>query len=167
MSFAQFQSSPQGAAVAPVLKDRTALQRMEAFSRAGRPALLAVVAEIERVAPTLTDTEKQHVGRWVRQLLGPRGWRPVDKKRLPKGGLFTTAAVYARIGPADASADGAGNGRSEDDAGTETGTSGFASMASPEERLASARARIAALPLRPMSVERFIADKRREARRDA
>lgn len=132
---------------------------MEAFSRAGRPALLAVSEDIEKVAPTLSDTQKQHVGRWVHRLLGPRGWRPIDKKRLPKGGLFTTAAVYGRIGVAEES--GADKSEGARPAAAVPG------RASAAVRLASARARVAALPIRPVSVDRFIAEKRREAVREA
>lgn len=158
MSFECFENSPTGALVAGVLKNARAVGRMEAFSRAGRPALLAVAGDIEKVAPFLTDTEKQHVGRWVHRLLGPRGWRPIDKKRLPKGGLFTTAAVYGPIGMAERAShviDSTSNG------------SALPRGTSAEERLASARARVAALPVRPMSVAKFIAEKRREAVREA
>lgn len=165
MSFTQFQSSARGEAVAPVLRSAAAIGRMEAFSRAGRPALLAVAAEIEQVAPTLTDTEKQHVGRWVHRLLGPRGWRPVEKKRLPKGSLFTTAAVYAHIGldhPAGAGPKDEGQGcLPASEAATERDSS-----LPVFDRFASARARVAALPVRPISVASFVAEKRREARRD-
>lgn len=162
MSFSHFEHSETGARVAGVLKDKEALGRMEAFSRAGRPALLAVAGEIEKVAPALTDTEKQHVGRWVHRLLGPRGWRPVDKKRMPKGGLFTTAAVYGRAGaepgPEPVSA------RADAHADLTSGTREMEMSA--RERLRSAQAIVAALPVRPMSVDEFIAEKRREALRD-
>lgn len=162
MSFSQFEHSAKGAAIAPVLVSSAALGRMEAFSRAGHPALLAVAGEIEKVAPGLSDTEKQHVGRWVHRLLGPRGWRPIEKKRLPKGGLFTTAAVYGRIGPAEREP---GRGRLGDDRDGPL-LSALGVKPSADERLALARTRVAALPIRPASVASFIADKRRDAHRD-
>lgn len=160
MSFSHFEHSDTGARVARVLKNKEALGRMEAFSRAGRPALLAVVGEIEKVAPALTDTEKQHVGRWVHRLLGPRGWRPIDKKRLPKGGLFTTGAVYGRVSGAAS----AGGDHVPDALGARVTTTSHRTV---EERLLSARAIVAALPVRPISVDEFIAEKRREALREA
>lgn len=158
MSFSQFEHSATGARVKHVLVDSEAVRRMEAFSRAGRPALLAVARDIEKVAPALTDTEKQHVGRWVHRLLGPRGWRPTAKKRLPKGGLFTTAAVYVWIGA------GEGGSGAESDVPSALARPG---RDSAEIRLARARTRVAALPVRPMSVAAFIAEKRHEARREA
>lgn len=158
MSFSMFEHSTSGAAIASVLKSVHALRQMEAFSRAGRPALLAVADEIEKVAPTLSDTEKQHVGRWVHRLLGPRGWRPVEKKRLPKGGLFTTAAVYRRISP-ESGYHSIGDDRAAPEAVAPV-------AASVVERLAAARARVRALPIKPPSVASFIADRRQAARRE-
>lgn len=152
MSFADFAGSPKGDRIGAILK--ASIPQLVRYSEAGRPALLAVAPQIAKAGVALTDTEKQHVGRWVHRLLGPRGWRPADKKRLPKGCLFRTASVYERV---DGTTPAAVRARVPQPA---------AKAADPAERLASARARARALPVRPPSVSRFVADKRRAAARE-
>lgn len=154
MSLNAFSRSRQGKTIDTILRTREAIDRMEAFSAAGRPALQAIADRIAEVAPSLSDTEKQHVGRYVHRVLGPRGWRPVDKKRLPKGSLFTTAAVYAR---ADAPVESEGLPSEPD--GTRQRREAVA-------RLEAAREILRPFPIKSISVERFIADKRREAKRE-
>lgn len=149
MSFTDFARSDKGGLIGSILHDPESIRRMEAYSAAGRPALLAVAAQIERAELPLSDTEKQHVGRWVHRVLGPRGWRPVDKKRMPRGGQFATAAVYKRatgLEAADRPSVPAGN-----------------DLAS---RLRAARERVRALPVKPQGVKAFIAEKRRLAKRE-
>ncbi len=146
MSFAAFQQSSAGNLIGSLLE--ASLPQMEHFSEAGRPALLAVAPQIAKAGVPLTDTEKQHVGRWVHRLLGPRGWRPAEKKRLPKGSLFATAAVYERVGAAD------GSSRTVRPAPLASDRSG---------RLAAVRERVRALPTKPQSVNAFLAHKRRAA----
>jgi hypothetical protein len=152
MSFAAFEMSQAGRRIRPILHNQQAISRMEALSARGRPALIAVADAIEQVAPALTNTEKQHVGRWLHRLLGPRGWRPFEKKRMPAGGLFSMAAVYRRIGEVhDLSA---------------------AEEAAPEAprdaaaRLTAARAAVRRLPVKPLGAAAFIAEKRRAAKRE-
>lgn len=152
MSFSKFMDSPAGESIRPILSDQARIRRMEAFSAAGRPALLAVAAEIESVAPSLSDTEKQHVGRWVHRVLGPRGWRPVEKKRLPGGGLFRTAAVYRRISPSAAA-----------DQPPRDPPPGSGNL-SPKGRLAAARERVRRLPVKPQGVNAFLRSKRTAAK---
>lgn len=144
MSLAAFETSATGRRIRPILINQDAIGRMEALSLRGRPALIAVSNEIERVAPALTNTEKQHVGRWLHRVLGPRGWRPVDKKRMPPGGLFSMATVYERIQSAN----------------DETG------VCRPS-RLAAAQAAVRRLPNPLPSAKAFIAEKRRLAKREA
>ena len=151
MSFAQFEQSPKGKRIRPLILNSESVKRMEVLSEHRRPALLAIAEEIEQVAPDLTDTEKQHVGRWIHRVLGPRGWRPVDKKRMPAGSLFSMAAVYARISmPADYSSDAPVSPHSGDAA----------------SRLKAARAGIKRLPHKPESVSEFLAAKRLAARKE-
>ena len=152
MSFAEFASSPKGDLIGTILK--ASLPQLVSYSEAGRPALLAVAPQIASAGVPLTNTEKQHVGRWVHRLLGPRGWRPADKKKLPKGCLFRTASVYERV---DGTAPARAPARVPRPAARAPAAAG---------RLASARARVRALPVRPPSVSRFIADKRRAAARE-
>lgn len=152
MSFAAFEMSRTGRRIGPILHDRDAISRMEALSQRGRPALIAVADAIERVAPALTNTEKQHVGRWLHRVLGPRGWRPAAKKRMPSGSLFSMAAVYRRVGEAV-----------ED---PEPEINAPAAPRDASSRLAAARAAVRALPVKPLSANAFIAEKRRAAKRE-
>jgi len=154
MSFADFAGSPKGDLIGAILE--ASLPQLVSYSEAGRPALLAVAPRIARAGLVLTDTEKQHVGRWVHRLLGPRGWRPAAKKRLPDGCLFRTASVYERV---DGTVPAAAPARAPRPRPA-------AKAPGPAERLASARARARALPVRPPSVSRFLADKRRAAARE-
>lgn len=147
MSLESFKSSSVGAAIAPVVASPEVIARMERLSREGRPAVGALDEALAgRVE--LDDTEKQHVGRWIRDVLGERGWRPLKQKRLSGGRLFSSGSVYGRIGPAAAAADAA-------DAGPATG--------GPAERLEAARALVRRARRRDYGVREFIADKRREA----
>lgn len=150
MSFSQFENSTKGGRIRPIICDPTAIRRMEAYSSAGRPALLAVAERIEAEVRELSNTEKQHVGRWVHRLLGPRGWRPVDKKRMPKGSLFTTATLYQRITP------------TADDQPLRILQP--SRVERPISRLAAAREQVRQLPAKPMGVKAFIAQKRRAAK---
>lgn len=150
MSFADFTHSDKGGLIGSILHDPESIRRMEALSAAGRPALLAVAAQIEKAELPLSDTEKQHVGRWVHRVLGPRGWRPVEKKRMPRGGQFTTAAVYKRVTGLEA----ARPPRAEQ-AGSD-----------PASRLRTARALVRGLPVKPQGVKAFISEKRRLAKRE-
>jgi len=151
MSLSGFEKSPAGESIRPILQNSEAIRRMEALSMQGRPALIAVADQIERVAPSLTNTEKQHVGRWLHRLLGPRGWRPAEKKRMPRGSLFSMAAVYRRVAPPD------GEG------GLPPATAAPVDHAS---RLRMARQAVRCLPVKPQSVKEFIAEKRRNAKRE-
>ena len=128
--------------------------RMEALSAQGRPALMAVADEIARVTPSLTNTEKQHVGRWLHRLLGPRGWRPAEKKRMPKGSLFSIAAVYRRVPSFP------------EEGEPHPSQPGLEQPTSPSSRLALARAAIRRLPVKPQSVSDFISEKRSTAKRE-
>lgn len=149
MSFAAFARSEKGGLIGSILHDPESIRRMEAYSAAGRPALLAVAAQIEKAELPLSDTEKQHVGRWVHRLLGPRGWRPVEKKRMPRGGQFTTASVYKRVTGLEAAPSPAAPAGND-----------------PASRLRAARERVRALPVKPQGVKAFIAEKRLLAKRE-
>ena len=65
-----------------------------------RPAVEAVGKEIEARVGSLNDEDKQSVGRWVKEVLAPRGWRPDRKGRLAPGHFFSkdtsTAAPLRR-----------------------------------------------------------------------
>ena len=94
MSYADFKASRLGRELAPILADPATIARMETLSRAGRPAVEAIGADVARIAPDVDDTTKQHVGRFVRDVMATRGWRPRRKARVAKGSPFSWGAVY-------------------------------------------------------------------------
>ena len=147
MSLSLFKASREGDLVRPLLMDDQVVAEMEALSRIGQPAVIALDRRAN-LLPSLSDTGKQHVGRWVRDILGARGWRPVTRKRVAKGRMFTSGAVYERSGPAGASA----ASRQGPPASTAA------------ERLERARAIVRSGRARLPTVNEFIADKRRQAR---
>lgn len=99
MSLETFKLSRPGMHIAPILSAPDNIAAMEEKSRAGRPAVEAVGAEIARNVGPLDDQEKQHVGRWVKQVLATRGWVP-DRPgiRVAPGHLFARGTIYRRSG---------------------------------------------------------------------
>ncbi len=96
MSFETFKQSHPAQSVAPLLADVAVIARMEELSRAGKPAVAALDAELAGKL-TLTNTERQYVGRWVRDVLVPRGWKPLRQRRISGGRVFSSGAVYGRL----------------------------------------------------------------------
>ena len=79
MSLDQFKASPLGALIGPILNSEEAIRRMETKSASDRPAVEAIGKDIEARVGSLDDEQKKLVGRWVKEVLAPRGWRP-DRK---------------------------------------------------------------------------------------
>ena len=144
MSLQAFKQTRTGALVGSILTTQDALARMEAKSREGRPAVEAVGARIAETVGNLDDEEKKLVGRWVKQVLEPRGWKPSKKGRVAPGNLFSRGTVYRR--PAQ-------NSPAEQ-------------RKSAVERIALARAILAQSPYPIMSSEELIAERRREFERE-
>ncbi len=144
-SLQDFQSSEKGRPVGELLSRPETIERMEALSREGKPAVLAV----DRALPEgigLDDTEKKHVGRWIRDVLADRGWRPRKRKGFRSGRLFSSGAVYDR--PAAQAARQSGH---HDDIG---------------ERIRRAQEIVAGFRTGNYSVDDFLRDKRAEAARE-
>lgn len=95
MSFADFLHSAAARRIAPLIDDPAMLTRMEELSRAGVPAIGALDQALAG-SIALSNTEKQHVGRWVKEVLAARGWRPKIQRRLAPGQVFTSGMVYSR-----------------------------------------------------------------------
>jgi hypothetical protein len=136
MSLQDFKHTKKGAAIGAILARPDALSRMEQFSRADRPAVEAVGADIAAAVGSLDDKERKLVGRWVKELLASRGLIPDRKGRVAPGNLFARGTIYRFVRPV-ARLGGA-------------------------RRLAAARAILAASPGAIMSSEELIADRRRE-----
>lgn len=96
-SFDDFKASKTGKAVGVILSDHDWQIEMVCLAKHGLPPAQAVGAEIEKQVGALDDTEKQHVGRWIRDVLATKGFRPVSKgARVAPGNLFSRAALYGR-----------------------------------------------------------------------
>ena len=100
MTFKEFVASANGRKIAPLFSDPGVITRMEAMSRAGLPALKAIDCDIALAVGSLDNVEKQHVGRWVRDILGRRGLRTVRQIDWRGGKVFSSGTVYAPIAPA-------------------------------------------------------------------
>ena len=135
MSLDQFKASPVGVLVGRILTSEEMIRRMEAKSESDRPAVEAVGKEIEARVGSLNDEDKQSVGRWVKEVLAPRGWRPDRKGRLAPGHFFSKGTIYRRAASTAASEDGAA-------------------------RLAAAQALVRKFPRAPMGSDELIQERR-------
>ena len=99
-SYEEFKASKKGQAIEAILMDHDQQVRMIALAEAGIPPVQAVGKAILAAIGDLDHPERQHVGRWVRDILGPKGWKPTRKARVAEGNLFSRGAVYALIGEA-------------------------------------------------------------------
>jgi len=96
-SFDEFKGSPTGDIVGAILSDHDWQVEMVCLAKHGLPPAQAVGAEIAAKVGSLEDTEKQHVGRWIRDILAEKGWKPVTKgARVSPGNLFSRATLYGR-----------------------------------------------------------------------
>jgi len=97
-SFEQFKHSKRGLIIGELLAEHDWQVELVCLAKHGLPPAQAVGAEIAARVGKLDDTEKQHVGRWIRDILAEKGWKPVSKgARVAPGNLFSRAALYGRI----------------------------------------------------------------------
>ena len=99
MTLEEFKQSKSGQRLAPLLSDPATVARMEAMTREGRPAVKAIDEAVAAEVGELSNVERQHVGRWVRDVLGRRGLRPVRQVEWRGGRAFSSGAVYAPVRP--------------------------------------------------------------------
>ena len=107
MSLDQFKTSPLGALIGLVLSSEEMILRMETKSASERPAVEAIGKDIEARVGSLDDEQKKLVGRWVKEVLAPRGWRPDRKGRVAAGNFFSRGTIYRRAIPPALSEGGA------------------------------------------------------------
>lgn len=114
LSYEDFAQSPAGRFVHQ--QALAQLPAMELLGLQGKPAIAALDAAVAAAFPDLQDTERQHCGRIVRDVLVARGWRTDRQKRVAGWKLFRSGTVYVpRESPPPAPAQGAGsNMRGED-----------------------------------------------------
>ena len=104
MSSDQFKASPLGALIGRIVNSEEMIRRMETKSASDRPAVEAIGADIKAQVGSLEDGQKKMVGRWVKEVLAPRGWRPA---RVAPGHFFSRGTIYRRAVPPVRSEDGA------------------------------------------------------------
>lgn len=136
MSLEQFKASPLGALIGRIMNSEEMIRRMEIKSASDRPAVEALGEDIEARVGSLDDEQKKLVGRWVKEVLAPRGWRPDRKGRVAAGHFFSRGTIYRRAVPAVLSEEGA-------------------------TRLAAAQALVRQLPHPPMRSDELISERRR------
>jgi hypothetical protein len=97
MTFDEFKASEKGQKVKAILFAHDWQVEMVCLSKHGLPAAQAVGAEIGAKVGDLDDTEKQHVGRWIRDVMAEKGWKVGMKgARVAPGNYFSRAAIYRR-----------------------------------------------------------------------
>jgi len=136
VSLEEFKASPLGVLIAEILKSEAMIRRMEIKSAADRPAVEAIGETIEARVGALDDDQKKLVGRWVKEVLAPRGWRPDRKGRVAAGHFFSRGTIYRAVAAPGPSEDGAA-------------------------RLAAAQALVRRLPHPPMRSHELISERRR------
>jgi hypothetical protein len=97
MSLESFKRTGKGNRLADLFSSEEVVQSMIRKSQAGRPAVEAIGREVEQRVGDLDDQQKKLVGRWVKEILAPRGWRPDRKGRVARGHLFSRGTIYQRI----------------------------------------------------------------------
>jgi hypothetical protein len=98
---ADFEAGLAGRRLAEQLKRPDVVQALEAASSAGEPAVSALDAWAARELAPLSDTEKQHAGRMVRDALTPLGWRVARRDRVRGWQMFRSGAVFERVASAE------------------------------------------------------------------
>lgn len=112
MTLKEFRQSETGQRLSGLLTNSATIARMTAYSRAGRPAVKAIDAEVAAQIGPLTKVERQHVGRWVRDLMAKQGLRPIKQIEWRGGQAFTSGSVYAPIATAASPAINVANDKS-------------------------------------------------------
>ena len=99
LGYQEFRHSSKGRVIVDLITRSDSIAEMERRSRLHEPAVAAVDRAIIDDVGRLDDTERQHVGRAVRDVLRARGWRPTRRKRLNAGHTFASGAVYEQVHP--------------------------------------------------------------------
>jgi hypothetical protein len=115
MTLEEFIHSAKGQKLSPLFGNAAVIDRMVAMSREGRPAIKAIDADVAAAVGTLDNVEKQHVGRWVRDVLAQRGMKSVRQLDWRGGKVFSSGMLYepiASVAPATPAASGIEQARS-------------------------------------------------------
>ena len=94
-----FKASPLGALIAPILNSGGDGPADGDQVRFGPPGGGGDRQGDRGRVGSLDDAQKKLVGRWVKEVLSPRGWRPDRKGRVEAGNIFARGTIYRRAVP--------------------------------------------------------------------
>lgn len=100
MTLEEFMASQKGSKLAPLLADPRVIARMKDLSKRSRPAVKAIDEDVAMAVQSLNNVEKQHVGRWVRDILSREGLKPIKQLDWRGGKVFSSGSVYGPIADA-------------------------------------------------------------------
>ena len=146
-SQSEFHASPEGRLIASLVEDEAMIREMISLSKRDRPAVEALDTRLAGKVE-LDNPQRQHVGRWVRDIMHDRGWRTKIQRRIPNGQIFASGTVYAAAKPAPA------------DEGPPP------HLLPAKDRIAHAQALVRAFSTNDYGVDDFLRDKRAEAARE-
>jgi hypothetical protein len=90
-----FKATQLGRRVGAIIESPEKIQEMIVFSRHEMPAVQAVGKALLALGPEVkTDYIKKTIGRWVKEILGKRGWVPRKSGRVTPGNLFSRGMIY-------------------------------------------------------------------------
>lgn len=92
---ASFKTTPLGRRVGAIVEDPQKIAEMIVFCRHQKPAVQAVGKALLILGPEVhNDYVKTTIGRWVKEILGTRGWIPWKSARVSPGNLFSRGMIY-------------------------------------------------------------------------
>ena len=96
--FEEFKLSQRGQTIAATLNDPSIVAAMISMSQDGEPPVKVVGKNLTEQNMYLSDEEKRHVGRWVREVMEMHDWTTdggADEINSP-GAQFKEGAIYYR-----------------------------------------------------------------------
>jgi hypothetical protein len=91
----RFKETQLGRRVGAIVEDKQNIAEMVVFSRHGVPAVKAIGKALLTLGSEVQDDYvKTTIGRWVKEILGRRGWTPWKSARVTPGNLFSRGMVY-------------------------------------------------------------------------
>ncbi|NOX73113.1 MAG: hypothetical protein GXP03_05685 [Alphaproteobacteria bacterium] len=92
-----FKNSDIGKHLRPIIEQRDNLIRMTCLSEHRKPAVQAIGRRILVLDLPITDTHKQIIGLWVKEVMARADWWPTGRQgRVSVGNLFSTGAYYQK-----------------------------------------------------------------------
>ena len=96
---ASFKTTPLGRRVGAIVENPQNIAEMIVFSRHQMPAVQAIGKALLVLGPEVhNEYVKKTIGRWVKEVLGTRGWVPWKSARVSPGNLFSRGMIYSGEG---------------------------------------------------------------------